>query len=235
MCLSKAATRGEAQRARAEAVGDRYDRAMMLEARRRTKAAIKEVARAIVPGVAESDALALTKCVLRDARLLRGWHAVHVRFGTNTLKNFGEPSEPGVVLGENDIYFIDIGPVWKAWEADAGETFVVGNDEEMQRIVRDVHVVFDHVQRRWRDQGLTGQALYAEAGRITQELGWQLNLDMSGHRLAEFPHSAHYMGSLAEAPFTPSPGLWMLEIQIRHPERPFSAFIEDLLLAPGDT
>lgn len=224
----------EELRARAEAVGDRYDRAMMQEARRLTRAAIADVSRAIAPGMAEVEALALTKRVLREAGLLRGWHAVHVRFGANTLKNFGEPSEPGVVLGEDDIYFIDVGPVWKDWEADAGDTFVVGGDAEMLRIARDVHAVFDRVQQRWRDDGLTGQALYREAVGIAESLGWQLNLDMSGHRLAEFPHAAHHKGSLAEAPFKPSPGLWMLEIQIRHPVRPFSAFFEDLLLESGN-
>jgi hypothetical protein len=64
--------------------------------------------------------------------------------------------------------------------------------------------------------------------------GWRLNLDMSGHRLSDFPHEALYKGALAEAPFTPSAGLRMLEIQIRHPERPFRAFFEDLLTAPSD-
>ena len=57
---------------------------------------------------------------------------------------------------------------------------------------------------------------------------------MSGHGLADFPHAALHKGALAETPFTPSAGLWMLEIQIRHPKRPFSAFFEDLLLEPAD-
>lgn len=223
----------EGMRAAAEAVGERYDPAMMLEARRLARAAIGEVARSVAPGMAESDALALTRQVLRKAGLLRGWHAIHVRFGANTLRNFGEPSEPGVVLAEDDVFFLDVGPVWKAWEADAGETFAVGADPEMHRIARDVRDVFDRVQQRWRDDGLTGQALYREAAGIAESLGWRLNLEMSGHRLAEFPHAAHYTGSLADAPFAPSPGLWMLEIQIRHPVRPFGAFFEDLLLAPG--
>ncbi len=134
------------QRARAEAVGGRYDHAMMLEARRRTRAAISDISSQIAPGMAEEEALALTKQVLRENGLGRGWHGVHVRFGTNTLKNFGEPSEPGVVLGRDDLWFIDIGPVWRDWEADAGDTFVVGDDPEMRRIGHDVHVVFDRVQ-----------------------------------------------------------------------------------------
>ncbi len=37
-----------------------------------------------------------------------GW----VRFGANTLKTFSTPSEPNTVLAE-DIFFIDIGPVWR--------------------------------------------------------------------------------------------------------------------------
>ena len=221
-------------RARAEAVGTRYDRRMMLEARRLTQAAVREIASQVGPGMAEADALALTKKVLRDSGLGRGWHGVHVRFGSNTLKNFGEPSEPGVVLGKDDLWFIDIGPVWQAWEADFGETFVVGDDPEMRRIARDVHAVFDAVQRSWREQRLTGEALYRSAVAEAESRGWKLNLDMSGHRLSEFPHAAHHKGSLAEAQFTPAPGLWMLEIQIRHPERPFSAFVEDLLLTTGD-
>lgn len=227
-------TLADEQRRNAEAVGSRYDRAMMLDARRRTRAAMAEIASRIGPGMAEEAALALTRQVLRENGLLRGWHAIHVRFGSNTLKNFGEPSEPGVVLGKDDIFFIDIGPVWRDWEADAGDTWVVGDDSEMLRIGRDVREVFAVVQRHWREQRLTGEALYRQAVAEAESRGWQLNLDMSGHRLADFPHAALHKGALAEAPFTPSPDLWMLEIQIRHPTRPFSAFFEDLLLAAGD-
>lgn len=224
----------EERRRNAEAVGRRYDRAMMLEARRRTRAAMAEIASQIGPGMAEEAAFELTRQVLRDNGLLRGWHAIHVRFGSNTLKNFGEPSDPGVVLGADDIFFIDIGPVWRDWEADAGDTWVVGGDAEMLRIGRDVRDVFTEVQRHWREHRLTGEALYRQAVAEAEDRGWRLNLDMSGHRLADFPHAALHKGALAEATFTPSPDLWMLEIQIRHPTRPFSAFYEDLLLAPAD-
>ena len=60
--------------------------------------------------------------------------------------------------------------------------------------------------------------------------GWKLNMDLSGHRLSDFPHSAHYDGPLAEVEFRPNPNLWVLEIAIAHPERKFGAFYEDLLL-----
>jgi Xaa-Pro aminopeptidase len=170
--------------------------------------------------------------VLREAGLLRGWHGLHLRFGENTLKPFGAPSEPGVVLKPDDIFFIDIGPVWQKWEGDGGDTFVVGSDPDMHRIATDVRALFDRVQARWRSEGLTGEGLYAFADEEARAMGWRLNLDMSGHRLADFPHSAFHRCPLAGAVYTPSANLWVLEIQIRHPERPFSAFYEDLLLEP---
>jgi hypothetical protein len=41
----------------------------------------------------------------------KGWHRVIVRFGPNTTRDFMADSEPGVVLGERDIFFLDIGPL----------------------------------------------------------------------------------------------------------------------------
>ena len=84
--------------------------------------------------------------------------------------------------------------------------------------------------QRWVDDGLTGAALYQYAEETAQRLGWLLNLDLTGHRLSEFPHSAHYGGTLQTVDFRPSDLRWVLEIQIRHPERQFGAFFEDLLL-----
>jgi hypothetical protein len=57
-----------------------------------------------------------------------------------------------------------------------------------------------------------------------------LNLDVGGHRLADFPHPAIHKGTLATTNYTPKTDLWVLEVQIRHPTRPFGAFFEDLLL-----
>lgn len=219
------------EKLKAEAVGGHFDRAMFLHVRERTRKVINDIAARIHPGMIEEDAIAMAKDQLRAAEMLRGWHGLHVRFGTNTLKNFGQPSEPGVVLRDNDIFFIDIGPVWQKWEGDGGDTFVVGSDPEMLGAQRDVRDLFGRVRAKWLAEGLSGLELYDFAAAEAQTMGWELNLDMSGHRLADFPHAVLHKGSLAEASFVPSPGLWVLEIQIRHPDRPFSAFYEDLLLA----
>jgi methionyl aminopeptidase len=162
--------------------------------------------------------------------LRRGWHHIIVRFGPNTTKDFMEPSEKGVVLGPDDIFFIDIGPVDNGNEGDGADTFVFGSDPEHHKAKADAKGIWDEIREVWFTSQLTGRELYARAEEAAAARGWKLNLDLSGHRLSEFPHSAHYDGPMAEVDFRPSPTLWVLEIAIIHPTSPFGAFYEDLLL-----
>lgn len=210
--------------------GPHHDLEQMLEARRRTRAAVGLIGARLEPGMLEEDAGAMAREILKGEGLLRGWHGVFVRFGPNTVKFYGQPSEAGVRLGEHDIAIVDIGPVWQKWEGDAGETFVFGDDPEMHRARRDVHELYDIVAARWRNERLTGAALYEFASAEAERMGWRLNLDLGGHRLADFPHALIHKGDLKDAGFSPSPDLWVLEIHLRHPERRFGAFYEDLLL-----
>jgi hypothetical protein len=86
------------------------------------------------------------------------------------------------------------------------------------------------VRKQWQDAGLTGKELYDFAEAQAAALGWKLNLDLSGHRLSDFPHATVYDGPMATVAFRPSPLVWVLEIHIRHPTRAFGAFFEDMLL-----
>lgn len=213
-----------------ERVGPHYDKAKMLEARRHTWHAIGKIAASIRPGMRESEGVELAKMVLRDLGLLRGWHGVYLRFGANTMLTYWDKDAPDVVLRDNDIFYIDIGPVWEKWEGDGGDTFVVGNDPEMQRARTAVREVFDSVHEKWRKESVTGAALYRYATGVAGSMGWELAPRVDGHRLGDFPHKAFHSGTLAATSFTPATDLWVLEIQIRHPRLPFGAFYEDLLL-----
>ncbi len=213
-----------------EATGEAFSLRQLLAVRIRTRTALRKIAGRISPGMTEEEGSVVAKQVLRHASLRRGWHKVVIRFGPNTTKNFDDPSEPGVVLGEHDIFFVDIGPIFDGCEGDAGDTIAVGDDPDMVRAARDAKVLWQRVRARWLADGLTGEGLYAFATEKAHEMGWKLNLDLAGHRLSEFPHHAHYDGTLRDARFCPTQALWVLEIQIRHPEREFGAFFEDLLL-----
>lgn len=213
-----------------EKSGTAFDAERLLDVRQMTRDAIHRIALAIRPGMVEEDAIEMAKDMLAEANMLRGWHDVYVRFGSNTTKTFGAPSEPGVVLGIDDIFFIDIGPVWKQWEGDGGDTFVTGSNPEMKRCADDARQIFHAVRKYWAEQGATGKALYDFAKKQAEQRGWNLNLDLSGHRIANFPHASVYEGPLAEVDFCPSRLLWVLEIHIRHPSEPYGAFFEDMLL-----
>ncbi len=218
-----------------ERVGPHYDRQMMGETRRRTRAAINAIAAMVRPGMVEEDAVAMAREFLKREGLLRGWHGTYVRFGRNTVKIFGAPSEPGVVLGQDDIFLIDIGPVFDRWEGDGGDTFVTGGDPEKRRCADDCKRLFNIVRTKWREEHATGRALYEFAVSEAEKMGWVLNLDLGGHRLSDFPHAAIFKGALKDVEFTPAARLWVLEIHIRHPEGHYGAFYEDMLLEEAET
>lgn len=216
-------------RAAVKALGPKYVEDDFLTARRMTRRAIHDIAARITPGMVEEDAVRMARAVLKQAGLIRGWHGVYVRFGPNTIKTFGDASTPGIVLRQEDIFFVDIGPVWRNVEADGGETFVVGDNAEFRRAASDVRTPFGTVQSHWATTNASGAQLYAFADAQAEALGWRLNPDLSGHRLADFPYTVHYRGSLLDIDFHPSPKKWMLEIHIRHLTEPYGAFYEDLL------
>lgn len=214
-----------------ESVGGKFTAPAMLEVRRRTRQAIGVIAGRIMPGMAEEDGIAIARTALRELGLLRGWHAICVRFGRNTLLEYGVRSEPGVILAKDDIFFIDIGPLLDGLEGDGGATFVVGNDRGMRKAKRDVLALWHATHDAWHEHGLTGRELYRFAEDRAAALGWELNLKrMSGHRIGDFPHPHRYDGLLSDVDAVPSPYLWILEMHIRHPRRAFGTFHEDLML-----
>lgn len=213
-----------------EGTGSKYSLEAMMEMRVRTRKAVHAIARQVTVGMREEDARAMARRTLSSMGMRRGWHHIIVRCGSNTTKDFMARSEPGVVLGKDDIFFVDIGPVFKGCEGDAGETFVFGSNPLHHRAKHDARAIWDEVREIWFRESLSGKELYEFASAKAQSMGWHLNLDLSGHRLSDFPHSAHYDGPLADVDFKPAPNLWVLEIAIVHPEQKFGAFYEDLLL-----
>lgn len=213
-----------------EAVGAPFSAAAMEHARVKTWEAVENIAAAIKPGMFESEANAQGKAILQEMGMDRIWHPVLIRFGANTLRTFKERSQSDPALGENDIFFVDLGVVWDRHEGDAGATFVTGDDAEMQACADAAKLVYDEVAAHWRSTGCSGAALYEYAATRAQAHGWRLNVDIKGHRVSDFPHAIYKAGDLGSLDTAPSAGLWILEIQIAHPTRAFGAFYEDLLV-----
>jgi methionyl aminopeptidase len=216
--------------AAAERVGPAFSVDGMLAARNKTREAINEIASRVIPGMVEEDAVEMAKRMLVESGLALSWHPTRVRFGINTIKPMKQASVPGVILQDDDIFFLDIAPRVDAWEGDGGASFVVGRNAEYERCARDAERLFHEVRQVWERNRPTGNALYAFADKTAREMGWELNFDLPGHRVSDFPHATIYTGSLAELDATPSALRWILEIHLRDPQHRFGAFFEDMLL-----
>jgi Xaa-Pro aminopeptidase len=120
-----------------EKTGAAFTTEKMLAVRDITRAAIHQIASRCKPGMVEEDAVEMAKDILAGHGMVQGWHDVYVRFGTNTTKTFGAPSDPGIVLGADDLFLIDIGPVFEKWEGDGGDTFVTGTNPAYAKCAAD--------------------------------------------------------------------------------------------------
>ncbi len=216
-----------------ERVGPAFSVDGMLLARSKTRQAIKDISARIEPGMVEEDAVAMARQVLVESGMSLSWHPTRVRFGINTIKPMKQASVPGVVLREDDIFFLDIAPRVDAWEGDGGASFTVGRHSSHERCARDAQALFHDVRDVWAKSRRTGQALYAYAEKTARAMGWELNPDLPGHRVSDFPHATLYTGSLADLDINPSAMRWILEIHLRDPQRRFGAFYEDMLLEDG--
>lgn len=212
-----------------EQVGARFTMAGILHARRRSIAAVHEIAALIRPGMTTAAAIALADEHLRGMGASHNWHPTYIRFGADSQSPAVQATDRRRVLGEDDIFVVDIGPVWDNYEGDYGDTFATGPSADHARCAEAARMVFQRTRQAWLE-GLTGAALYDAADGYAQEYGCTVVREIPGHRVADFPHALYGKHQLAAADFVPSDGIWVLEIQVRDLRLPIGAFYEDVLL-----
>ena len=212
-----------------EAVGQAFSLTKMITARDLTFEAVRRIAEAVTPGMTEGRGHEIAGEILAAMGMERLWHRNVIRFGAGTLETFFGAFQPDYVLKADDIFYVDLGVVWDGHEGDAGDTFTVGGDPEMAACAQAARDLWHEVAARWRERGESGHALYQFARDRAEAKGFILNWSVKGHRVSDFPHAIYKAGSLRDLEILPKAGLWILEIQIRHPTRPFGAFYEDLL------
>ena len=143
----------------------------------------------IVPGKSEKD---LNTEIFNLAYYLFGikkyWHKRIVRAGKNTLYPYKSNPE-NLVLKEDDIIFIDFGPVFEEWEADFGRTYVLGNDELKIKLMNDVESAWYDCKRFFDTQEkITGAEIYSHALELANYYGWTFGGEIAGHLIGHFPH-----------------------------------------------
>ncbi len=213
----------------AQAVGPDFSLTAMQQAQTQALQVLEQLATQLLPGMTEHQACALALQLLQQAGAEQHWHPPIVRFGRNTAKIYSEVSDATVRLQVEDIFFIDIGPVFAGHEADVGATFCLGHNPEQHRVQQAVHQVFDQVAMHWRQTGCSGEALYQFAANEAARYGMQLNHQIKGHRVGDFPHKLYASGQLGGCDGEVRSGIWVLEIQLLDPVSGFGGFVEQVL------
>lgn len=211
-----------------QSFGEKFNLEKLHRARNVARDITYELASLLKPGMTEEDAHRLYKELCQKYPVEKQWHPAKLRMGPNTICNFKDISEP-YTLKEDDVFFIDIGPVVDGHEADFGETFFIGKNEEYKRICDAQKKVFEEVSEHWRKTREGGAPLYAFAKKRAEIYGFVLNADQDGHRIGDFPHHVFYKGGLGEVHESVVPNAWILEIHLWDPNKRFGAFYEDIL------
>jgi Xaa-Pro aminopeptidase len=205
------------------------DIAKSQEAARLAHAILDEILDFVKPGVRESEVKAHAFSLYEKHGIERPWHMPYIRFGANTLLTYRQKARDDLTLKETDIAFGDIGIVKHGIEGDAGRTIVFGRNDVFKNLVTASKDIFDEMIAFYRNNDPTGIELYEVTREVTKKRGFAFNLDQGSHLIGAFPHKG-WKGGLDNWSHKMAKGVWVLEIQIRHPDLPCGAFYEDLLL-----
>ncbi|WP_329063029.1 M24 family metallopeptidase [Amycolatopsis sp. NBC_01480] len=196
----------------------------------------------LAPGVRETEASNAVRDLAGELfGVERYWHKRIVRAGVNTLKPYRE-NPPDRVIGEDDIVFVDFGPIFEEFEADFGRTFVLGDDPVKHRLRDSLPVVFDAGREYFETHpDVTGAELYAHVTKLAEEAGWTFGGAHSGHLVGQFPHET-IDGAKIESYIAPGSDRpmrrpdrngqvshWILEVHLVDLDRQFGGFFEELL------
>ncbi|GAB39893.1 hypothetical protein GOSPT_085_00110 [Gordonia sputi NBRC 100414] len=174
----------------------------------------------------------------------RHWHKRIVRAGENTLETF-RANPPDRIIADDDILFLDFGPIFEEWEADFGRTFVLGDDALKRRLADDLPRIWDAGRAYFRAHPeITGAELFDRVVELSEEAGWHFGGEIAGHLVGEFPHEKisgdeieSYVAPGSSGPMRrldPSGRVchWILEVHLVEPDRRFGGFYEELLDLP---
>jgi len=203
-----------------------------------------EIARSIIrPGVSEKAmtneiyALGLARYNIKNY-----WHQRVVRCGPNTLYPYKVRDLPDRVIAEDDILFVDLGPVFEDWEADFGRTFVLGADPVKIALRDALAPIWNKVKARFdADQDVTGAQLFEIAKAEIKAAGYEHGGLHAGHIVGNYPHEqiprdkvTLYItdGNDQKMRSIGKKGVmrhWILEIHLVDRERQIGGFFEQLL------
>lgn len=185
----------------------------------------------------EQDILVLAET---EFGITQHWHKRIVRAGINTLAVFAD-NPPIRTIEDDDIVFLDLGPVFENSEADVGKTYVVGTDPAKHKLVTELADQFCLVTGKLMNEpDITGADLFRYAKHCASSAGWAFGGAIAGHIVAEFPHARlpgekqpHHISPENPSPLSALDPLgrkryWIIEIHLISPDGAFGGFYERL-------
>ena len=167
------------------------DKKYLLEAELKAKALFHEIIKSslIEPGKTE-DFLSsqIFDLAFKMFNTKVHWHKRIVRTGSNTIHPYNE-NPPNLIIKEDDILFLDFGPVFDSWEADLGRTYVLGNDQMKLRMKNDVEECW-YLGKQYYDskKNILSSELYEYIVDLAKDRSWKFGNEHCGHLIGQFPH-----------------------------------------------
>jgi Xaa-Pro aminopeptidase len=170
------------------------------------------------------------------------WHKRIVRAGENTIHPYDE-NPPNLIVKEDDIVFLDFGPILEEWEADYGRTFVVGNDQIKRQMAADSERLWFIAQELvQKNPTITGAELYRYCVNLAVDAGWEFGGPIAGHLIGHFPHEKlddedkrNYIHPENNVPLNAldqegNSRHWIIEIHLVDRKKKIGAFFEQLAM-----
>jgi Xaa-Pro dipeptidase len=175
----------------------------------------------------------------------RHWHKRIVRSGPHTLLGYHD-GDSDRRIADDDVVYLDFGPVFEEWEADFGRSYVLGSDPVKHRLVANLADAFERGKRYYEQSPqLTAGELYDYVAALAANFGWEFGARTAGHLIGRFPHERQAADprrfsirhgnalSLREPDAAGQPRHWILEIHFIDRGRQFGGFYEELLTVNG--
>jgi len=169
------------------------------------------------------------------------WHKRIVRCGKNTLYPYNEDPE-NLILKNDDILFLDFGPVFEEWEADFGRTYVIGNDSSKKKLREDIESAWLEGKDYFNSKSkITGAQLYDYCNELAKKYGWEFGGEIAGHIVGQYPHEklekedkTNYIHpdnhtNMFDLNKNGEKKHWILEIHFVDKEKEIGGFFEQLL------
>lgn len=169
------------------------------------------------------------------------WHKRVVRAGPNSMTVY-RIDPPDLTIGEDDIVYVDLGPVFGEWEADFGRSFVVGDNPLKLKLLNALPKMHAIGRAHFEQQeSLTGAELFEFMQKAAAADGWSFGGEIAGHIIGEFPHTRipGEENTFLIAPENPTRlrdldengniKHWILEVHLIDPTRSYGGFYEELI------